>query len=359
MKKILKNLLVYPGSSRRASSAPQDDGRLGGFISKHQNADRKDDKSEHPSLRLSSLPSSRDPGQPAQHWGLTAVPSGKILFVALDPCSRAWATVERRARTHPPTSQSSPEKTPNAQKTRSSNTQDGFILLEVVIALFIMGLTVQGGLMFMTHMNQHKKRMETETKQAMVLRTLAAHALIQGRLPWAADPKAPPTTFGYEDKAHSRQQGIVPFKTLGIAEHYAKDGYGHYFTYLVAKTRPAPLTVSPTENYCRAQAEAPLIHKDYSMRPREVAGGDARIDPGVNTGSDFIAVALISHTSKNEDHESYALPNLPESTPDRTVTWVTRDTLLTLYGQASCAPFHQPLPGPIIDAPIIPRGYGR
>jgi hypothetical protein len=245
------------------------------------------------------------------------------------------------------------------KKNIPKNHQDGFILLEVVIALFIMGITFQGGLLFMTQMNQQKKRMETETKRDMVLRTLAAHALIHGRLPWAARQDASPESFGYEDKSHTRQEGILPFKTLGIAESYAKDGYGHYFTYFVAKTRPALLTVSPMENYCRAQAEAPLIHKDYSMRPREVAGGDARIDPGINTGSDFIAVALISHTSKNEDHESYALPNLPESTPDRTITWVTRDTLLTLYGQASCAPFHQPLPGPIIDAPIIPRGYGR
>ena len=232
--------------------------------------------------------------------------------------------------------------TPQNHKDRKP--PNGFILLEVVIALFIMGLTFQGGLFFMTHMNQQKKRMETETKQDMLLRTLAAHALIHGRLPWAAHKEASPETFGYEDKTHACQQGIVPFKTLGIAEHYAKDGYGHYFTYLVAKTRPAPLTVSPMENYCRAQAEIPLVHKDYPMAPHD----------------DFIVVALIHHGLKGPPQEAYPLPHLPESNPDRTVIWVTRNTLLTLYGQASCSPFHQPLPASAVDGPPgIARGYGR
>jgi type II secretory pathway pseudopilin PulG len=227
---------------------------------------------------------------------------------------------------------------------QNDTNQDGFILLEVVIALFIMGLTFQGGLLLMTHMNQQRKRMETETKQDMLLRTLAAHALIHGRLPWAANKDAPPASLGYEDKAALRQSGILPFKTLGLAEHYAKDGYGHYFTYLVAKTRPALLTVSPLENYCRAQAEIPLIHKDYPIDPRD----------------DFIGMALMSDSSKTQDQDPYAFPHLPEPTPNLTVTWVTRNTLLTLYGQSSCAPFHQPLPErPALDAPGIPRGYGR
>ncbi len=216
--------------------------------------------------------------------------------------------------------------------------QDGIILLEVIVALFILGLTFQGGMLFISHIRQQKKQTETLQKQDLVLKSLAHYAMIHGKLPWAADPDAASPAVGLEDRACARQVGVLPFKTLGLPENYSKDGHGHYFIYKVAKTTAALLTVSPIEAYCRASPDIPLVQEN----------------PEGPLQNDFLMVALISDPSGSRHPPTV----IPSSAPDIKVAWATRNMLITLYGQGSCAPFHQPLPLGAARAEV-PRGWGR
>ena len=77
--------------------------------------------------------------------------------------------------------------------------------------------------------------------------------LQNGYLPLPADPHASPTRFGLSRgmiTQPSDMRGLVPFKTLGLSEHFAKDGFGRYFTYMGGSAEKANLTVSHKASFC-------------------------------------------------------------------------------------------------------------
>ena len=211
----------------------------------------------------------------------------------------------------------------------------GFILMEVVVALLLMGVLLHGGSRILSHLHQQKCQRETHARQQSILKTLASYAAINGRLPWAAGKE------GVENRATRQRFGYVPFKTLGLSVLYGKDGYGRFMRYHVASFHAPPPSVSPLERYCRAAPENPLRHVHY----------DAAL------ASDCIAVSLISHGPEVCDCSEERLDVL-EGLPGHTVVWATRNTLLTLYGEGSCASFHQPLPTPGGGGTRM-RGFGR
>lgn len=224
--------------------------------------------------------------------------------------------------------------------------QGGYVLLEVVIALVLMGVMIHGSLSLLTRIREVRRRVETYQKQERLLRAIASYAILYGRLPWAASRTASPLDQGNENSSMSLAQGIVPFKTLGISEGEAKDGFGHTFGYAIAVTRPAALTVSPLENYCRAYPVRPLFHPAYPL----------------DMEKDFIVVALIS---QNPEEAPYLLESserglhLPEILPAGVrIVWATRALLVSLYGQVSCAPFVQPFSAVLEETGPL-RGYGR
>jgi type II secretory pathway pseudopilin PulG len=219
----------------------------------------------------------------------------------------------------------------------------GFVLIEVMIALFLFGMMMYGGLGLYKEIRRHKKHTATQERQEKILRSLASYALIYGRLPWAVSRDG-------RDPGHESigcDEGGLPFKTLGLPESESKDGFGRAFSYVVATTRAAAVSISPWESYCRAYPTAPLLYEGYLF------DGD----------KDFIVVALLS------GGESGSLPplqraegriQLPARLPQgASLVWVTRNTLATCYGTLSCAPFHQPLPDSRSGSIPIPRGFGR
>lgn len=213
---------------------------------------------------------------------------------------------------------------------KHKKTLPGFILLEVLIALMILGITLQGGIRLIKHVKNQEKAKTTTQRQEQILRTLAAHGATHGRLPWAAG------NDGIEEAHTKRQRGNLPFKTLGLPKSFARDGYGHAFVYLVAKTNPCRLAVSPLENYCRATPITPLINTTHPI-----------------AGEDFVIIALISRDPAQKES---SLKNTHAFEDSNNTAWATRDTLMTLYGGLSCAPFRQPMPE---THGRLPRGFGR
>lgn len=207
----------------------------------------------------------------------------------------------------------------------------GFILIEVMIALFLFGMTMYGGLGLYKEVRQHKKKMDTKERQEKILRSLASYALIYGRLPWASVQDAVGRERGLEMAGCFR--GTLPFKTLGLQDADSKDGFGYDFTYVIAETRAAAISISPWETYCRALPVRPLLCEGYTFDDRK----------------DFIIMALFS---REETQDTFSLDGA-------STLWVTRNTLAACYGGLSCAPFHQPLPEARDGGAPVVRGYGR
>lgn len=231
-------------------------------------------------------------------------------------------------------------------KSLKPHAHSGFILIEVMIALILFGMMTYGGIGLYREVQRHKKQTETRDRQEKILRSLASHALIYGRLPWAGSREAPLVTQGQEQTGLT--EGIIPFKTLGLQLVDSQDGFGRFFTYAITVTRPAAVSISPWEEYCRAYPVNPLRCEGYRFE------GD----------KDFIIVAILSGGEQRQvpvlgrDEEGHLIlqANIQNGTSQ---VWVTRNTLASAYGGLSCSPFHQPLPDNKAANTSIPRGFGR
>lgn len=109
----------------------------------------------------------------------------------------------------------------------------GFTLIELTIFLMVVGLT--GSLFLNTSGTYYLQRkiVLTKKKQEKLTHSLAAYFLVHCRLPL---PSTPFSAIGESDLNNGQRiiEGIIPYKTLGLPEDAAKDGFGHYFTYVLA-----------------------------------------------------------------------------------------------------------------------------
>lgn len=102
--------------------------------------------------------------------------------------------------------------------------QSGFTLLELAIALVIIGLLAGGGLAIYTSISDHAKREETAQYLETVRRSLLIYANLKGRL-----PRADAGTDGVEDGAGVKI-GELPFKDIGVMP---LDAWGRRLKYSV------------------------------------------------------------------------------------------------------------------------------
>ena len=87
--------------------------------------------------------------------------------------------------------------------------------MEVLVALMLMGILMQGGAYALSYFHRQKCDRKTQDRQNSVMKTLAAHAAMHGQLPWAAD------ATGVE--VVGRQCGL-PFRTLDYRGSMPKMG---------------------------------------------------------------------------------------------------------------------------------------
>jgi hypothetical protein len=77
--------------------------------------------------------------------------------------------------------------------------------------------------------------LKTHSHQEYVVSALAAFVEKNRRFPCPGEPHKKGELFGLaqENCLMNKARGIVPFKTLGIAESYARDGFKRLMTYIV------------------------------------------------------------------------------------------------------------------------------
>lgn len=166
-----------------------------------------------------------------------------------------------------------------------------FVLLEVAIALSVLGIVAYMSMPLLGKIQQWQQIRITNAHQEKIIESLAGYVLLNKRLP------CPALTSGGEAQAvctNDTKVGLVPYKTLGIDEKTAKDGNYHWMTYAVqpnlASTRISciftepSLAIDPKTVFCKTPSEGNLAIQS--------ADNQSCIQP-----PDFVAVVLIAHGS--------------------------------------------------------------
>jgi len=244
-------------------------------------------------------------------------------------------------------------------KSSMRHTIPGFSLIEIAVVLIIIGVVSGMALPALTSMLNWQKTATTAQNQEKILYALANYAIQNKSLPYAANPI---DSYGKQNVTARRRRGIVPYADLGLPESVAKDGYRHWFTYVVDHdyaTLPEKLYgQSPIQSLRNKLCEMPQSATYLHLNPLHIRNGQKNI-----------ALALISHGPKGKgaypnplgsdflgsdekqnatsDHEIIDRPisQDPQNPFSHTVVWVTAANLLALYGRAPCPPLEEtPIP---------------
>lgn len=167
------------------------------------------------------------------------------------------------------------------------SSQSGFSLLEISLVLIILGIVGGVSLHTLSAHLTHAAYAKTREHQDYALHAIAAFVERHHRFPCPADPKTIGENYGLEPRERkcpgSQAEGILPFRTLGMGEKFAKDGFNHWITYVV---------------------DSNLADKDHEAHIETVTGKQiilqneyhqlVLVDPAPRT-QNFIAFLLISH----------------------------------------------------------------
>jgi prepilin-type N-terminal cleavage/methylation domain-containing protein len=126
--------------------------------------------------------------------------------------------------------------------------QFGFTLVEVAIALLLVGLALASTMVIVTSQIEARNTGETQRRMEVAKASLASFVAKNSRLPCPAVPTLNNTSANYGVEAATPGTctstvaagannviGVVPWVTLGIESSYATDPYGNFFTYNVVK----------------------------------------------------------------------------------------------------------------------------
>eukprot|EP01035_Chromulina_nebulosa_P029219 gene29219-38706_t len=175
-------------------------------------------------------------------------------------------------------------------------------LIEMALVLSIIGIISAYAIPALLQARTSAKYRETETKLESVIYALAGFIQVHHRLPSPANPAAKGQDSGIEQR--DLTTGILPYRTLGIQENDAKDGFRHWISYSASLDATADST-----NKSRSFEETQKIGlnsytQDASnsfcyIRPHHIRLDvrNAQGQPMLATGffDDFIAFVLVSH----------------------------------------------------------------
>ncbi len=129
--------------------------------------------------------------------------------------------------------------------------QRGFTLIELSVALAVIGVVVAGGLSMSTSMVDRNAYVQTGKQMDEVEKALAAFVAANGRLPCPATVNTATTAANFGEENRNAATGAcniapvpgtggrnvivggLPVRTLGLRNRYAADEYGHRYTYAV------------------------------------------------------------------------------------------------------------------------------
>ncbi len=145
----------------------------------------------------------------------------------------------------------------------NEKSQHGSALIIVAVMLIFVGFILTLGIgPFATESAQDRIR-ETARKQQFLISEMAAYAQRENRIPCPADPAVAQTNanFGFARGGPgtgdpnnvgvcdaNSDEGIVPFRTLGLEPYDAIDGWGRFMTYRISPVMADPFNGTTTAN---------------------------------------------------------------------------------------------------------------
>lgn len=119
-----------------------------------------------------------------------------------------------------------------------SNNEKGTVFIIVVAAIMLVSAIILLGADGFHLSDNQDRTLKTSHRQEFLIRELAAYAQRTNRLPCPADPavNAMSREFGFARATcdYSTAEGIVPFRTLNLAERDARDGWDRLMTYRIS-----------------------------------------------------------------------------------------------------------------------------
>ncbi len=107
----------------------------------------------------------------------------------------------------------------------------GFSLMEVSISLLIIGIISAMGISQLKLIQKVYTSQKTQSNIDFVIKALGAYCTCTSlQLPY---PSRMDSNIGYQSESMKNSFGIIPFKSLGIMEKFAKDGKGRWLLYKV------------------------------------------------------------------------------------------------------------------------------
>ncbi len=169
------------------------------------------------------------------------------------------------------------------------SSENGFSLLETTIVLGVMGILGTLALPLLSQYRERQALQITQEHQKRVIEALESYLLHHHLLPSPADPGETSDHFaaGSSNPNMLQKRGIVPYRTLGLPEKMAKDGYGHYMTYAVADDAcQSEISNHKVPNFCGLYTRNRIEIQDQSKES---------VLKSSDYNSNNIAFVLISH----------------------------------------------------------------
>jgi prepilin-type N-terminal cleavage/methylation domain-containing protein len=223
-----------------------------------------------------------------------------------------------------------------------SHRQRGFSLVEMAVALLIVGLLLGGLLGTVGALEKRQHSAGTAAQLEEVRDALTAYAVANRRLPCPANPATPDTVAGagLENAPTAAgctggASGALPWATLGLP---SSDAWGRRFTYRVsavfARTAPAFDLASVGDNVIRNAAGVVLA----SAVPAVVVshGENARGSRG--PGGAAAPAGTDLREQENADGDADFVLDSPTDTYDDQVSWLPTPVLAYRMLQAGALP---------------------